>query len=121
LRGIELTAGKCDDGNLIADDGCSAICVVNTGFTCTGAPSVCTPVCGDGKLVGYETGARFCDDSNTRIDDGCIECKTQRLYSCTGAPSVCVNLCGNKRWNPAVYEDCDNGNSTVEDGCSNIC
>ncbi len=32
----------CDDGGLIDGDGCSANCTVESGWTCTGDPSVCT-------------------------------------------------------------------------------
>ena len=32
----------CDDGNTASTDGCSATCTVETGYTCTGTPSVCT-------------------------------------------------------------------------------
>ena len=33
----------CDDANTTAADGCSSGCSVEGGFTCAGAPSVCTP------------------------------------------------------------------------------
>ena len=56
----------CDDGNLIDDDGCSALCR--------------TPQCGDGIV---QTGPPFnesCDDGNDIDDDGCSnEC---RLAEC---------------------------------------
>lgn len=32
----------CDDGNTTDDDGCSGTCTVESGYTCSGAPSVCT-------------------------------------------------------------------------------
>ncbi len=32
----------CDDGNTANSDGCSSTCVVESGYTCTGTPSVCT-------------------------------------------------------------------------------
>ena len=32
----------CDDGDTTGGDGCSATCTVETGYTCTGTPSVCT-------------------------------------------------------------------------------
>lgn len=43
----------CDDRNAAANDGCTA-CNVDTGFTCSGEPSVCTTVCGDGTVAGAE-------------------------------------------------------------------
>ncbi|MBI4148512.1 hypothetical protein HY490_04435, partial [Candidatus Woesearchaeota archaeon] len=35
---------SCDDGNIINGDGCSSGCQVEAGFTCAGAPSICTRV-----------------------------------------------------------------------------
>jgi len=32
----------CDDDNKEDGDGCSSICEVESGFTCSGEPSVCT-------------------------------------------------------------------------------
>ncbi len=45
----------CDDGNLAAADGCSGECLAEPCFSCTGTPSVCTPLldatpCDDGSL-----------------------------------------------------------------------
>jgi MYXO-CTERM domain-containing protein len=34
-------AEGCDDGNITAGDGCSSTCTVESGFICTGAPSLC--------------------------------------------------------------------------------
>ena len=48
-------------------DGCSAGCLQETGFVCTGAPSVCTTTCGDGVAGGLEQ----CDDGETIDGDGC--------------------------------------------------
>lgn len=36
------TGETCDDGNQAGSDGCSAQCTVETGYMCTGSPSVCT-------------------------------------------------------------------------------
>lgn len=39
-------AEVCDDGNAVDGDGCSALCAVESGFDCNGAPSVCVkPLC----------------------------------------------------------------------------
>lgn len=38
---IELGEG-CDDGNVVSADGCAFNCVVESGYTCSGQPSVCT-------------------------------------------------------------------------------
>ena len=40
-----MAAGEsCDDANAANGDGCSATCSVETGFNCSGSPSVCTPI-----------------------------------------------------------------------------
>ena len=65
--GVLAGGETCDDGNLEADDGCSAKCASEPGWTCTGAPSVCVTACGDGVVVGAEA----CDDGNTMAGDGC--------------------------------------------------
>ena len=51
----------CDDGNNVINDGCSSLCVVETGFTCSGSPSSCHATCGDGTKASIEA----CDDGNT--------------------------------------------------------
>lgn len=40
--GILLGTEACDDANVLAGDGCSAICIIEPGFSCTGMPSRCT-------------------------------------------------------------------------------
>lgn len=35
------TGELCDDGNQLSGDGCNSICRVETGYTCSGEPSVC--------------------------------------------------------------------------------
>ena len=32
---MKTAAGYCDDGNSVNSDGCSSICAVETGWTCT--------------------------------------------------------------------------------------
>jgi cysteine-rich repeat protein len=45
----------CDDGGTEAGDGCSAVCEVEVGWTClAGNPSQCSPICGDGRILGGE-------------------------------------------------------------------
>lgn len=69
---------ECDDGNNVSGrllvyhyigDGCSDVCRIETGWTCSGgnetSASTCTEICGDG--------IRFfaaCDDENTNDGDG---------------------------------------------------
>lgn len=86
----------CDDGNTSSGDGCSATCTVEPGFTCTGSPSVCTPICGDGLIRGTE----MCDDGAA---NGTL-------------PSCCSAACELKPSGTA----CDDGDAcTQPDQCTN--
>jgi len=115
--GIISGTETCDDGNIFNNDGCSTTCTVQTGYTCTGSPSVCVTTCGDGKRAGLET----CDDGNTTAGDGCsATCTVQAGYTCTTAtPNVCAPTCGDGIKIGA--EACDDGNTTANDGCSATC
>ncbi|MFO0762716.1 MAG: DUF4215 domain-containing protein [Byssovorax sp.] len=67
----------CDDANMVNGDGCNS-CVINPGYQCVGAPSVCLPICGDGMQLGAEQ----CDDGNRAIGDGCdAACKTETSFA----------------------------------------
>ncbi|HMF40819.1 MAG TPA: DUF4215 domain-containing protein, partial [Polyangia bacterium] len=118
-NGVQDPGEQCDDGNTKAGDGCSAICQIPSGWTCTGWPSVCTMagVCGDGILGATEA----CDDGNTVDGDGCSsDCKTVGAgYECRVPGRPCVAACGD---NMIVGgEQCDDGNTTDGDGCSSTC
>ncbi|PKN57418.1 MAG: hypothetical protein CVU56_11190 [Deltaproteobacteria bacterium HGW-Deltaproteobacteria-14] len=83
-------AEACDDGNLVAGDGCAG-CAVETGWACLaspGATSVCSPTCGDG---GVDAPVEECDDGNTASGDGCsAACAIEPGWVCEGSvPSVC--------------------------------
>ncbi|HEY4242791.1 MAG TPA: OmpA family protein [Kofleriaceae bacterium] len=115
----QVGAGEgCDDGNTLSGDGCDSQCNVETGFTCTGSPSVCTMngACGNGVVAGGEQ----CDDGNTTNGDGCDStCHTETGWTCTGSPSVCTTDCGDGI--VAGGEACDDGNTTGGDGCDGSC
>ncbi len=65
--GTIATPEACDDGNTATGDGCDATCQTEPGWTCDGAPSVCTTTCGDAIQAGTEA----CDDGNADDTDGC--------------------------------------------------
>ena len=67
----------CDDMNTTAGDGCSATCIVEPGFVCIGAPSVCTMAVdtdGDGLSDDQEvllgTDPTSADTDGDGVDDG---------------------------------------------------
>ena len=113
-----IDAGEaCDDGNISNGDGCNSSCNIETGFICTGSPSVCTSLCGDGLIVAGEA----CDDGNTSNGDGCnSSCSIEPGFNCTGSPSTCSSLCGDGIVVAAI-EACDDGNLNNGDGCNNTC
>jgi fibro-slime domain-containing protein len=110
---------QCDDGNKTAGDGCSAICQIPAGWSCSGWPSVCTMagVCGDSILGASEA----CDDGNTAGNDGCAaDCKkVDPGYECRVPGRKCVPTCGDGM--KIGMEQCDDANAANDDGCSATC
>ena len=103
---------ECDDGNTIPGDGCDENCRQERGFLCSGSPSDCNPICGDGITVSIET----CDDQNRISGDGCSEnCTLELGFQC----NICGAICGD---NILVGgEECDDNNTLSGDGCSALC
>ncbi len=121
-NGILDGGESCDDGGGHDGDGCSSVCSIESGFLCTGAPSVCsrnpTAVCGDGTDEGSEA----CDDGNTLSGDGCSDvCGNEAGYSCNTipTPNVCSPACGDGLIKGS--EQCDDGNAQDGDGCGDSC
>jgi len=116
-EGSERTTGECDDGDTTGGDGCSALCRVETGWTCYGhSLSVCKR-CGNGIIEGNEN----CDDGDVSPKDGCSDsCRIESQWACTGSPSKCYP-CGDGILDPG--QECDQkGSSTLNgDGCSASC
>ncbi len=120
-NGMREGTEACDDGNPTSGDGCTG-CRVDTGYTCTGSPSSCSPTCGDGMIIGAEQ----CDGSNlggqtclTRgfPGGGALACSpTTCTYVTTGCSAT---TCGNSTIQTG--EECDDGNTIANDGCSSSC
>jgi len=147
---IEVGEG-CDDGCMVgypndctesADngDGCSNKCQIESGYTCSGEPSTCMKLCGNGNSDPGEQ----CDDGNTVTETTCpsgqtscdicnSSCISQHLdFSSTicdndgtcevadgetglNCPDDC--LCPNNIVDSG--ESCDDGDLIIGDGCSN--
>jgi cysteine-rich repeat protein len=113
---INSAAEVCDDGNTGNGDGCSSTCTVETGHVCSGQPSSCATVCGDGFIRGAEA----CDDGSNVDGDGCSAgCAVEPGFACLMEPSVCFTTCGDGV--RASSEACDDGNTASNDGCSALC
>jgi cysteine-rich repeat protein len=125
---------RCDDGNILAGDGCNEYCHRETGWECPtsrhggggaggeggGAITVGAPcrrsVCGDGAV---ESGER-CDDGNTTANDGCsADCGYEPGWTCDDGTACRRMICGNGLVD--IGERCDDGNAASGDGCSATC
>ncbi len=84
---------ECDDGNKNPGDGCSATGTIEPGFICRFVGQLCTPICGDGKVVNGEK----CDDGNRNGGDGCSAvCEVEPGYYCKTPGIPCeLDTCGN--------------------------
>jgi cysteine-rich repeat protein len=114
--GIVAGAEACDDDDTDVGDGCSDTCTLESGWTCSGEPSVCATTCGDGIVAGAEA----CDDRGTAVGDGCSNtCTVEVGWSCNGSPSVCAPICGDGLITGG--EACDDQGTAPGDGCSATC
>lgn len=59
---------------------------------------------------------------------GCRKCTIDAGWNCVstpGKPSICSIIgaprCGDGLWDPANFEECDDGNVKNGDGCSAFC
>ena len=107
---------ECDDGNAIANDGCSSTCKIESGYECPREGAACVAICGDGVLLGRED----CDDGNTESGDGCSAgCNTEPGYVCETAGQPCLpTVCGDGVTEGS--EQCDDGPWATDrpyDGC----
>lgn len=122
---------ECDDGNTNCGDGCSSICTIEPGWTCTGgchaSKDTCFDTCGDGFLL-HRNSPGYCDDGNLYSGDGCSDdCQVESGWICAGGsaygPDVCKSdsrLCGDGTVHPG--EGCDMGMMNGKGyGCSGNC
>ncbi len=95
------TGEVCDDNNTNNSDGCSNSCEVETGYTCSGSPSVCTRTNPNGPPTGLTatpTGPRqvrvtFIDNTDNEtgfgIDRADGECRPDSVFTQIGtAPAL---------------------------------
>src|SRR5262245_47342998 len=93
---------QCDDGNENNGDGCSATCLIEAGYTCTGAPSVCTLSCGNGVVDSGEQcdagagngSATSCCTSACQFRAAAFVCRVvagvcDQQETCTGSSGSC--------------------------------
>lgn len=120
----------CDDANTEDGDGCSATCTVETGYECTGVPSVCTDIdecmtqtdnCDENATctntigsftcecnAGWEGNGTTCTDID-ECTEGTDNCDS--LAACTNTPGSFTCEC------PSGY---DGDGTTDGTGCTDI-
>ena len=90
---------QCDDGNNVADDGCT-LCIVDEGMLCNGEPSVCGPFCDFGgrrvaddvTFASLTVGSGVQLNKDTDVENGCsiagaiaYGSASKELFVCTGS------------------------------------
>ncbi|CAD8188506.1 unnamed protein product [Paramecium octaurelia] len=115
-------------------------CINQIGSQCTsceqgwqydGLNQKCSPICGNGRIEGYEE----CDDGNGISNDGCYNCKFECSLGCLKCRfgkclschaqgqyfdyllNECLSICGDGII--TLNEECDDGNSLLNDRCNN--
>ncbi|HTV23240.1 MAG TPA: DUF4215 domain-containing protein [Polyangiaceae bacterium] len=117
---IQGASERCDDGNTVSGDGCTAECdQLELGYACPtpGAPCVYAVRCGDGVIAGAES----CDDGELGAGsgDGCSDtCQVEPGFACPVPGAACRALCGDGL--VRGREACDGGALGVP-GCSANC
>ncbi|MDY0003301.1 MAG: DUF4215 domain-containing protein, partial [Polyangia bacterium] len=118
-----IAAGEgCDDGNLLDGDGCSPSCQVESGWACSGEPSQCVSLCGNGTIDdgeecdGDDLGGNDCTTLGAGFTSGELSCLAACRFDSTGCR---LASCGNGVLDPG--EECDDGNSSNNDACMNNC
>ena len=117
----------CDDGNNDNGDGCSSDCkTIEEGYRCPTEGHPCIRlICGNGE---HELGEQ-CDDGNFVAGDGCFNCRAEEGYKCRYSPKPCTSCTsvqckliesefGDGVLDPDGYEECDDGNTIDNDGCT---
>jgi cysteine-rich repeat protein len=107
---------ECDDGNVLAGDGCDSTCKVECDWEPCWEPPPIVSICGNGIVSAIEA----CDDGNVQPGDGCSEvCLVEPGFRCTVPGKRCTPVCGDGR--VVGTETCDDGNTESWDGCSEFC
>ncbi len=130
-NGTENPGETCDDGNRINGDGCNEFCQdeellcgnasVETGEQCDQYPSdrprTCSYACTNCNLgcPAAPSGCHYVHEEDDAIGpDGCP-------LTCGEILCVDPSHCGNDILEPAADEQCDDGNTANNDGCSSQC
>ncbi|MBU1241834.1 hypothetical protein KKD52_08940 [Myxococcota bacterium] len=123
-NGLRETGETCDDGNSEDNDGCTALCVPEAGWSCDEeSPTVCTPICGDGQVVGLEPcdgedlGQKTCTSLTPPYYGGTLACNDDCTLDLTNCETA--GFCGDGAVQAAGLESCD-GDDLDEATCTGL-
>lgn len=129
--GIVDSGEQCDDGNVLACDGCDPVCKLETGHVCGDGEldPTCNEECDDGIANADAADACRTDCRLPRCGDGITDateqCDDGNFVGCDGcSPSCRIEtglVCGDGIAEAGCGETCDDGNLTARDGCSPTC
>jgi cysteine-rich repeat protein len=95
---------SCDDGNATAGDGCSSSCNIEPGWICDQPGTACRePECGDGRQDAW-----FVPGPDGGVGG-------------SGSAGGGMGAGGGNSGGTYHYEECDDGNTASDDGCSSSC
>ncbi len=103
----------CDDGNTDWSDGCGATCVVESGWTCGGEPSVCSLGCTEDAALFLQAGCQAGEMCTiTGYTGGTFQCEPEGSFPFYGTCSTfdsCVAgaACANVNSGLKCYPYCD--------------
>jgi fibro-slime domain-containing protein len=129
-NGVIDPGEQCDDGIASAkklvdggvNDGCNALCQIESGWVCPTPGKPCTNdnICGNGIL----TVDKQCDNGVNNGMDGCNpNCTLVPGWICRVPGKPCSPICGNGMLDPTKWpsKECDTGVNNGTDGCSPTC
>ena len=118
----------CDDGNILNNDGCNSVCVVEIGWICSGGTTTnkdtWTEIWGDG--IRFNSISTYWDDGNLSSNDGWSSSwQIESGWTCFGGTSsnkdTCNDIWGDGNKYSTVSTFWDDGNKLGGDGWSSSC
>ena len=113
----------CDDSNTANGDGCSSTCTIEAGWTCTGSPSVCTPIPTQTRSITHTFTPTLTSTVTPTLSPTLTATVTPTwspTHTATVTPTITPKpACGNRI--VEGVEACDDGNTVDGDCCSADC
>jgi cysteine-rich repeat protein len=88
---------QCDDGNTVAGDGCSSTCQIEACNTCSGQPSICTPIAAGTACDDHNacTQPDQCDGNGACVGSNPVVCTASDRCHLAGTCDPTAGTCSN--------------------------